>query len=145
MLFENYTPVAALIGGTLIGLSVAFLMYSIGRLSGISGIAQNITTLKLEDFAWRFLFLFGLILGAFISNIFEWGPKEILVTPSDFRILIGGLLVGIGTKIGHGCTSGHGVCGLSLVSKRSIYSVIVFMSCGIGTVYIMRALTNGNF
>lgn len=125
-----------LIGGIIIGLSATFLMIFNGRVAGISGILFNCHRAFAGE-GWRLFFIFGLILGGLIIKftIPEFFIFEINLTLT--RAIIAGLLVGAGTKLGSGCTSGHGVCGLSRLSKRSFIATMTFMATGILTVFIM--------
>ena len=131
----NFTPVAATIGGMIIGLAVVMFFLFNGRLVGISGIASNALTEKDNKFD-NLLFLLGLIIGPIIYSLFT--NKEINITISNSLILliIAGLLVGIGTRISGGCTSGHGISGVGRFSLRSIIATITFMIVGILTVLI---------
>ena len=131
----NFTPVAATIGGMIIGLAVVMFFLFNGRLVGISGIASNALTEKDNKFD-NLLFLLGLIVGPIIYSLFT--SKEINITISNSFILLifAGLLVGIGTRVSGGCTSGHGISGIGRFSLRSIIATITFMVVGILTVLI---------
>ena len=131
----NFTPITATVGGMIIGLAVVMFFLFNGRLVGISGIASNALTEKDNKFD-NLLFLLGLIIGPIIYSLFT--NKEINITISNSLILliIAGLLVGIGTRISGGCTSGHGISGIGRFSLRSIISTITFMIVGILTVLI---------
>ena len=131
----NFTPITATVGGMIIGLAVFMFFLFNGRLVGISGIASNALTEKDNKFD-NLLFLLGLIIGPIIYSLFT--NKEINITISNSLILliIAGLLVGIGTRISGGCTSGHGISGLGRFSLRSIIATITFMIVGILTVLI---------
>jgi uncharacterized membrane protein YedE/YeeE len=131
----NFTPITATLGGMIIGLAVAIFFLFNGRLVGISGIASNALTEKDNKFD-NLLFLLGLILGPIIYSLFT--SKEINITISNSFILLifAGLLVGIGTRISGGCTSGHGISGIGRFSLRSIIATITFMVVGILTVLI---------
>ena len=131
----NFTPITATLGGMIIGLAVVIFFLFNGRLVGISGIAANALTQKDNKFD-NLLFLLGLILGPIIYSLFT--SKEINITISNSFILLifAGLLVGIGTRISGGCTSGHGICGIGRFSLRSIIATITFMVVGILTVLI---------
>ena len=131
----NFTPVAATIGGMIIGLAVVMFFLFNGRLVGISGIASNALTEKDNKFD-NLLFLLGLIIGPIIYSLFT--SKEINITISNSFILLifAGLLVGIGTRVSGGCTSGHGISGIGRFSLRSIIATITFMIVGILTVLI---------
>lgn len=139
---DNFTPWSSLAGGLLIGLAAVALMGTIGRVAGISQIAQGALGLlrhePREDRAWRLTFLIGLIVGA---SAFIWlaGPTSAPRANLPAWILVaGGLLVGWGTSQGHGCTSGHGVCGLGRLSVRSLVATLTFMATGALTVFVVR-------
>ncbi len=135
---EDFTPYSALLGGVLIGLSAALLLLFNGRIAGVSGILSGIFIQPAGDRLWRLLFVVGMILSGFLYQIFKPGlftdyegvPLALLIT--------GAFLVGFGTRMGGGCTSGHGVCGIGRVSPRSITATFVFMGAGFLTVYILR-------
>jgi len=135
----NFTPVSALTGGLLIGLSVALFFILNGRMIGISGIASNFLVSK-NNRIENLFFLVGLILGPLIYNIIS--NKEINISISNSLILLiaGGVLVGFGTRLSSGCTSGHGISGISRFSLRSIIATITFMIVGILTVFITGML-----
>ena len=132
----NFTPVSALIGGLLIGLSVAVFFILNGRMIGISGIASNFLVSK-KNRVENLLFLVGLILGPLIYNLISDQEINISISNSLILLVIGGFLVGFGTRISSGCTSGHGISGISRFSLRSIISTITFMLVGILTVLII--------
>jgi len=126
---ENILP--PLIGGILIGLSSTILLGGIGRITGVSGItAAAITTISKEN-TWRFFWLIGLISGGFIFKTTHPEYFNYSFSASPLKLVLAGLLVGFGTRLGSGCTSGHGVCGLGRLSLRSFISVMTFMSFGI--------------
>ena len=135
----NFTPFSAFSGGLLIGLAVILFFVSTGRLAGVSNIVNNTLT-NTQNWLSNFLFLIGLVLGpivyAFILN------KDITfsVTSSQPLIITGGILVGLGTKIGSGCTSGHGICGISRFSFRSILATLTFMIVAMITVFELKWL-----
>ena len=131
----NFTPVSALTGGLLIGLSVALFFILNGRMIGISGIASNFLISK-NNRIDNLLFLIGLILGPLIYSYFTNQKIEISITNSLFLLIGGGILVGLGTRISGGCTSGHGISGVGRFSLRSIIATITFMIVGILTVLI---------
>ena len=135
----NFTPLSALTGGLLIGLSVALFFILKGRMIGISGIASNFLVSK-DNRIENFLFLVGLILGPLIYNLIS--GKEINISISDSLILLisSGAMVGFGTRLSSGCTSGHGISGISRFSLRSIIATITFMIVGILTVLITNIL-----
>ncbi len=127
----------ALLGGSLIGISATLLMLYIGRIAGISGIYLSIFTSNKADKIWRFLFIFGLLTGGFLSSLFLVNPFDSSFSPSLFQMAVAGAIVGLGTQLGSGCTSGHGVCGISRFSQRSIVATFVFIFSGVLTVWIM--------
>ena len=131
----NFTPVSALIGGMIIGLSVFLFFILNGRMIGVSGIASNFLISK-NNRIDNLLFLIGLILGPLIYSYFTKQKIEISITNSLLLLIGGGILVGIGTKISGGCTSGHGISGVGRFSLRSIIATITFMIVGILTVLI---------
>jgi len=131
----NFTPVSALIGGILIGFSVFLFFILNGRMTGVSGIASNFLISK-NNRIDNLLFLIGLILGPLIYSYFTNQKIEISITNSLFLLIGGGILVGLGTRISGGCTSGHGISGVGRFSLRSIIATITFMIVGILTVLI---------
>ena len=141
ILWNEFTPWASLAGGLLIGLSAALLIVLLGRIAGISGIAgallQIPTWSSLQHWGWRLAFVLGLIAAPLIWQLFA--PLPTMKMPSNpLVIVIAGLLVGFGTRMGSGCTSGHGVCGLSRLSVRSLAATLTFMAAGAATVYVVR-------
>jgi len=137
----EFTPVSALIGGGLIGAAAALLMYFNGRVAGISGIAAGLLKWPpVSDWAWRAAFVAGLIVGPLLLTVADIRGPEITATGSTPLYIIAGLLVGFGSAFGSGCTSGHGVCGIARLSKRSILATVAFMSAGLATVFVMRHL-----
>lgn len=141
---ENFTPVSALAGGLLIGVSAALLLWLNGRIAGISGIAGGLISGAASDRAWRALFLIGLIGGVALYRLAGGPLEEIELTPSLPLLAAGGLLVGIGTRIGGGCTSGHGVCGLGRLSPRSIAATVTFIVAAGATVFVVRHILGGS-
>ena len=135
----NFTPISALTGGLLIGLSVALFFILNGRMIGISGIASNFLVSK-NNRIENFLFLFGLMLGPLIYNQITVREINISISSSLMLLIIGGLLVGFGTKLSSGCTSGHGISGISRFSLRSIIATVTFMIVGILIVLITGIL-----
>jgi len=131
----DFTPVSALVGGALIGLSATLLYGTLGRIAGVSGILNSAIEQRSER-GWRIAFLLGLVAAAAAwFAIADVSPR----TGFPLLSLIGaGLLVGFGTRLGSGCTSGHGICGLARLSKRSLVAVLVFMGSGFVTVFIAR-------
>jgi uncharacterized protein len=135
----NFTPWASLAGGLLIGLATAMFLLFNGRIAGISGIAGGLLHPMRGDIAWRIAFLCGLIVSPFFFSMAAPLP-EVQVDAGMGILISAGLLVGIGTRFGSGCTSGHGVCGLSRGSPRSLVATASFMLAGFVTVYIVRHL-----
>ena len=139
MYIINFTPIPAFLGGSLIGLAVAIFFIFNGRLIGVSGIASNFLTSKDNRFD-NFLFLVGLIIGPIVYKIFSQQEINILISNSFYLLAIAGLLVGVGTRIGGGCTSGHGISGIGRFSLRSIVATATFMIVAILTFYLERLL-----
>jgi uncharacterized membrane protein YedE/YeeE len=132
----DFTPVSGLIGGLLIGLAVALMLLLNGRIAGVSGIVGGLVNPKAGDTGWRAAFVIGLPVGALAYVLVAGGPTPVDVLASPPVILIGGLLVGFGTRMGSGCTSGHGLCGLALLSWRSVVATAVFFGVAMVTVYV---------
>jgi uncharacterized membrane protein YedE/YeeE len=139
----NFTPVPALLGGIVIGLSAVMVLYLNGRIAGISGIVARVFRRVPGDTAWRVLFLLGMVAGG--AATFAVAPQTADFTglPSWGFVLAAGFLVGVGTRIGGGCTSGHGVCGLARGSGQSLVAVLTFMAAGMVTVYVVRHVLGG--
>jgi len=135
----NFTPIPAFTGGLIIGLAVVVFFLLNGRLVGISGIASNALTEKENKFD-NLLFLLGLIIAPFIYSLFSNGGINISISNSYVLMIAAGLLVGVGTRISGGCTSGHGISGIGRFSLRSIIATITFMIVGILTVFIKNLL-----
>ena len=133
----NFTPWTSLAGGLLIGLAVAVLLLFNGRVAGISGIVGGLFFPVKNDILWRFAFILGLIIAPFFFTILSPLP-QVRIDAGTFTLIVAGLLVGIGTRYGSGCTSGHGVCGLSRHSLRSIVATVIFIIAGFITVFIIR-------
>mgnify|MGYP005810319781 FL=1 len=135
---DQFTPVTALSGGVLIGLSAVLLFWLLGRVAGISGILFGAMERPTEDDGWRLWFLAGLLLGPLLMIL----PHAVTFVPRSgfpaWALLGGGVLVGMGTRLSGGCTSGHGVCGLGLRSQRSLVATMTFMATGMLTVYVVR-------
>jgi len=137
---EHFTPVSALIGGVLIGLAASLLWLSQARIAGISGILGGLLRPQSGDNAWRLAFLVGLVLAPIAYRLAGGSLPAIALTASAPIVIVGGLLVGFGTRLGGGCTSGHGVCGMARLSPRSIAATLLFMASGFATVFAMRHL-----
>jgi uncharacterized protein len=137
--WANFTPWTALAGGVFIGISAAILVLFIGRIAGISGIAGGLLRPASGDIGWRLAFLAGLVAAPLVYGLFHILPA-IAVDAGTGTLVAAGLLVGIGTRYGSGCTSGHGVCGISRLSPRSLAATCVFMGAGFATVFVVRHL-----
>jgi len=137
--FRDAAPVDGLIGGGLIGLAAAVMLLGLGRIAGVSGIAAKAAGLGGSGMgrATAFAFIIGLPLGAFLVTLASGGLEQSFAGPVP--LIIAGVIVGVGTRLGSGCTSGHGVCGMSRLSARSIVATLVFMATGIATVALMNA------
>ena len=131
----------SLLGGIIIGLAVAILYLMRGNYTGISGIYFNVISVNKSGFLWRFLFITGLIIGPVILSFFSFTDLGFeMPNTNPIIVILGGLLVGYGTQLGSGCTSGHGVCGIGRLSIRSIVGTCVFVGAGVVTVFITRSL-----
>lgn len=137
--WDAFTPWSSLAGGVLIGLSAALLILGSGRVAGISGIVGGLLKPGGPDTVWRLAFLGGLLSAPLLWRLFAALPEAQPVTGGGM-LVVAGLLVGIGTRYGSGCTSGHGVCGLSRLSPRSLVATLAFMGAGFATVYVVRHL-----
>lgn len=133
----NFTPWTSLAGGLLIGLATVLLLLFNGRIAGISGIVGGLLSPKRGEIAWCAAFVVGLIASPIAFSVVRPLPS-VQIEASYFILAIAGLLVGVGTRFGSGCTSGHGVCGLSRRSPRSLVATTTFMLAGFFTVYIVR-------
>lgn len=132
---ENFTPVSGLVGGMLIGLAAAMLLLLNGRISGVSGIVGTLLEPGGSGVGWRVAFVGGLVLGA-SGYLLTTGGGAIAMQASLPVLVVAGLLVGFGTRLGSGCTSGHGVCGIARLSWRSITATAVFFAVAILTVFL---------
>ncbi len=139
----NFTPLSAAIGGALIGLAAALLMLLAGRVAGISGILSGCLARGNGDRAWRLAFLGGLILAPLTGAVVGYGLAAPQMPASYGVTVAAGLLVGFGTRLGGGCTSGHGVCGIARLSSRSITATAVFMTTAILVVTFTRHVLGG--
>lgn len=139
----NFTPVSAAIGGALIGLSAVLLMLSTGRVAGISGIFAGLLNWRGEDKRWCIAFLGGLILAPLLAGLIGYGMAQPRLPSNWTVIVVAGLLVGFGTRLGGGCTSGHGICGIARLSPRSVAATIVFMATAIITVAVTHHVLGG--
>lgn len=139
----NFTPVSAAIGGILIGLSAVLLMVSTGRIAGVAGIFGGLLNLRGEDKGWRIAFIAGLILAPILAGLIGHGMAQPTLPSNWIVVVVAGLLVGFGTRLGGGCTSGHGICGIGRLSPRSIAATIVFMVTAVITVAVTRHVLGG--
>ncbi len=139
----NFTPLTAAIGGALIGFSSVLLMLFTGRIAGISGIFSGLLNLSSEDKSWRVAFIAGLILAPLIAGAIGYGMATPKLPASWVIISVAGVLVGFGTRLGGGCTSGHGICGISRLSTRSIVATVVFMTTAVITVAVTHHVLGG--
>jgi uncharacterized protein len=133
-----FTPISGLLGGMLIGLAAVLLLLANGRIAGISGIVGGLLTRATTDMGWRVAFVAGLWTGAIVYWLVRGELFAVQLAATWPVMLIAGLLVGFGTRMGGGCTSGHGVCGIARLSKRSTVATLVFMGAGIATVFMIR-------
>lgn len=139
----NFTPVSALLGGALIGLSAALLMLLTGRIAGISGIFGGCLALRASDRAWRLAFVAGLVAAPLLGALAGF-PLAVPLMPASWMVTISaGLLIGFGTRLGSGCTSGHGVCGIARFSPRSIAATAIFMVTAMIVVFLVRHVLGG--
>ena len=137
---DNFTPISAAIGGAMIGLSAVWLMASAGRIAGISGILGGSLNAGQGDKLWRWTFLAGLIIAPLFVRLFSPELLEIEFPTTGPLLILAAVLVGIGTQLGNGCTSGHGVCGNARLSIRSLLATLTFMTTGVLTVFILRSV-----
>jgi len=135
--WNHFTPLAALVGGALIGLAAALFVLLNGRIAGISGVLGGLLVPARGDVAWRLAFVLGLVGAPLVYRLFAVLPTP-QIDAGYGTLLLAGLLVGIGTRYGAGCTSGHGVCGLSRLSPRSLVATAAFMVAGFVTVFVVR-------
>lgn len=140
---EGFTPVLSTIGGILIGLAAIALLYFNGRIAGMSGIVSGVLRPTENDTLWRVIFVAGLLAGALLIRWFHPEAMAIDIDVSNAAVLLGGFLVGLGTRIGNGCTSGHGVCGVGRLAPRGIIASAVFFFTAVATTYIVRHVIGG--
>jgi len=132
----DFTPVSGLLGGGLVGLAVALMLLLNGRIAGISGIVGGLLTLKLRETAWRAAFVAGLVFGALAYILVADDASAVQVLAPLPVVVVGGLLVGFGTRLGSGCTSGHGLCGMARFSRRSMVATATFFGVAMLTVFL---------
>jgi uncharacterized protein len=137
---EEFTPWASTLGGVLIGTSAAIMLIALGRIAGVSGILGGLLARPAGDSAWRFAFVLGLVLGGL--GMYAVSPQLFAVRTGHglTTVAMAGLLVGLGTRMGGGCTSGHGVCGIGRGSRRSIAATLTFVVTGMLTVFVVKHL-----
>ena len=140
---DAFTPVSALAGGALIGLAASLMLVLNGRIAGISGVFGGLLRPRAGDIGWRVAFVGGLLLAGAVLGVLA--PEMVAPTPdrSVLATALAGLIVGFGVRMGNGCTSGHGVCGLSRLSRRSIVATAAFMATGFLTASLIQVLAGG--
>lgn len=143
MNFEVFTPWSALLGGALIGLAASMFLLLTGRVTGISGVVGGLLAPKPGDVAWRMAFVGGLAVGGVVAAFAMPAQVAFEVARSPAAIVVAGLLVGFGTRLGNGCTSGHGVCGISRLSTRSLVATATFLATGVGTAVVIGRFFGG--
>lgn len=139
----SFTPIPALLGGMILGSAAALYVFLHGRILGISGIVSGLIHPQQGDRSWRIVLILGLLTAPLLAVLF-FGIRPIVQVDADwFAVVLAGLLVGFGSQYGSGCTSGHGICGLSRLSPRSLVATLSFMGAGFLTVYVLRHLIGG--
>ena len=137
--WDHFTPWSALAGGALIGAASAMMILGVGRVAGISGIVGGLLPPRTNDALWRVAFIAGLLSAPAVISV--WRSPQAPIFPASIAVVaLAGALVGFGSRLGSGCTSGHGVCGLSRLSPRSFGATATFMTVGFATVYVVRHL-----
>lgn len=139
--WNAFTPWSSLLGGMLIGLAAAMFVLLNGRIAGISGVLGGLLTPLRGDVLWRVAFIGGIVIAPLAYSLFQVLPP-VQIDADYAALVVAGLLVGVGTRYGAGCTSGHGVCGLSRLSLRSLAATATFMGAGFATVFVLRHLFN---
>lgn len=139
----EFTPVPAFIGGAMIGAAASAMLLLEGRVAGISGIVGGLFAPKPGDVGWRVMFLIGMLVSGLVASVAFPAAVAVEVSRAPWMLVLAGLLVGVGTRLGNGCTSGHGVCGLSRMSPRSLASVVTFMAVGMVVAVLVGRLTGG--
>ena len=139
--WNNFTPWTSLAGGAVLGLSAALFVLLNGRIAGISGVLGGLLRPRAGDLAWRIAFVGGLLVAPLVFGLFMELPTMQVAAEAPL-LVVAGLLVGIGTRLGSGCTSGHGVCGISRLSPRSIVATLSFMASGFLTVFLTHHILN---
>ncbi len=139
----DFSPMAALAGGVLIGLGAVVLMLANGRIAGIAGIVGGLAESPARDIAWRLAFIVGLVAAPFVFAALTGTLPTVVVDAPLWLVAVAGLLVGFGTRLGSGCTSGHGVCGLARLSPRSLVATLTFMGVAVAAVFAVRHAIGG--
>ncbi len=142
-MITEFTPISALAGGVMIGLSAVLLLLASGRIAGISGILGGVLAPRQGDIAWRILFIVGMLAGPLLYGLIAGGQPPVAITNSLPLLVVAGLIVGFGTRLGSGCTSGHGVCGLARFSPRSLAATGIFFVVAVVTVFVARHVVGG--
>lgn len=140
---EHFTPGASLLGGAIIGLAASVLLLGAGRIAGVSGIVGGLLLPRAGDTAWRACFVAGMLLGGLGLRLIDPALVRNELPRSVAALVAAGLLVGFGTRVGNGCTSGHGVCGISRGSTRSMAATLTFMATGIATAWVVATAFGG--
>jgi uncharacterized membrane protein YedE/YeeE len=140
---HNFTPLAALLGGILIGLSASAMLLLEGKIAGISGICAGVISPAKGETAWKAWFIAGLLAGGVLLRIFLPRAFDFGIIRPQRTLVTAGLLVGFGTRLGNGCTSGHGVCGIGRLSPRSMVATMTFIASGVATVYLVNHVLGG--
>lgn len=136
----SFTPIPSLLGGMILGVAAALYVLLHGRILGISGIVSGLLHPKAGDWSWRLAFALGLLTSSFLAALIFGILPVVEVDASWLTVIIAGLLVGFGVQYGSGCTSGHGICGLSRLSPRSLVATLSFMTAGFLVVFVIRHL-----
>ena len=140
---ENFTPVESLVGGIVIGIAALVLLRFYGRIAGISGIFGGLFPFNTGETLWRMVFLAGLITGGIILSFLHIDAVTFELAYSNPALILAGLLVGVGSRMGNGCTSGHGICGLGRLAPRSMVAVLTFMATGILAAVVVHQIFGG--
>jgi len=135
--WADFTPLSALAGGVMIGVAASLLILGAGRIMGAAGILGGALEIHDSEAPWRWALIVGLIASPLLAHVL-WGADAPVFAAGVPTLIVSGLLVGFGTRLGSGCTSGHGVCGLARLSPRSLVATLVFMSAGFATVFVAR-------
>jgi uncharacterized membrane protein YedE/YeeE len=139
----DFTPIQSAVGGVLIGVAATGLLYFNGRIAGISGVVGSLLRPRRDEWAWRALFVLGLLAGGLLCARLAPGAFSSEAVPGRGPLVIAGLLVGFGTRLASGCTSGHGVCGLARRSRRSLVATVTFMAVAAAVVFVTRHVLGG--